>query len=89
MIQQLNNSLNTTTTPHIIPATHTIIDVILNKLPKSPKSLKRGHWRKTWPLLLQTLRDIDICSHPDAIFDPETDPRLVLNKFINPPEENN
>ena len=70
MIDQLKSNF-----PGSIDENQHIIDAILNHLPNSPSSLKRGHWHKTWPLLLHTLRDIDICSHPDATFDPELDPR--------------
>ncbi|KAI7852368.1 hypothetical protein BDC45DRAFT_537584, partial [Circinella umbellata] len=86
IIDQLKNTF-----PGPIEENQHLIDTILNQLPKSPSSLKRGHWRQTWPLLLHTLRDIDICSHPDKTYDPEPDPRQVLDEFLDPPstEDNN
>lgn len=53
-----------------------IIDFILNILPRSEDALQQGHWRRTWPGLLNTLRDIDIASHPEAEFEEETPARF-------------
>ncbi|KAI9488181.1 hypothetical protein BDB00DRAFT_932927 [Zychaea mexicana] len=60
--------------PLLIPNDQHTIDAILNALPRRARGLKHSHWRSTWPLLLHTLRDIDICSHPDSDFEPEPDP---------------
>ena len=78
MIEQLKNTFHGS-----IDENQNLIDTILNNLPTKATALKKGHWRCTWPVLLHTLRDIDICSHPDATFDPEPDPRLVLDEFLD------
>ncbi|KAI8141560.1 hypothetical protein BJV82DRAFT_670475 [Fennellomyces sp. T-0311] len=65
-----------------VDRTQHIIDILLNDLPRKAKSLRSGHWRRTWPLLLQVLRDIDVCTHPDTQFDPEPDPQLILDAFF-------
>ncbi|KAI8136396.1 hypothetical protein BJV82DRAFT_676661 [Fennellomyces sp. T-0311] len=62
-----------------------LIDTILNALSHRAHGLRQGHWRTTWPLLLHTLRDIDICSHPDVEFEPEPDPRQALDRYLDPP----
>ncbi|KAI9466508.1 hypothetical protein BDB00DRAFT_777773 [Zychaea mexicana] len=80
MVEQLRNSF-----PGPVQDDQHLLDAVFNSLPNKATALKNGHWRSTWPVLLLTLRDIDICSHPDATFDPEPHPRQVLDGFFSPP----
>ena len=68
--------------PKPIPAGEHAIDAILNDLPRHAHSLQHSHWRRTWPLLLHVLRDIDVCNRPGDQFDPEPDPSLFLDEHF-------
>ncbi|KAG2223200.1 hypothetical protein INT45_011546 [Circinella minor] len=77
MIQQLEQSIGTNKLSTKAPDQH-ILDFIINMLPTSEIGLTRGHWRTTWPTLLNTLRDIDILTHSEEEFEPER-PAARLN----------
>lgn len=70
MIQHLHECLGQSLIANKPTETH-LLDYILNLLPKTSGALKQGHWRHTWPALLDTLRDIDVLTHPEEDFDPE------------------
>ena len=74
MIELLYNALGKSNQPSPNSNIH-IIDHTLNMLPSSAKDLtQQGHWIKTWTIILDTLHDIDILSHPDQVFEKESPP---------------
>ena len=75
MIQHLEQCLGRRLLAKKDSETH-LIDFIVNMLPRSSDGLKQGHWRYTWPGLLNTLRDIDVACHPEAEFEQETPARF-------------
>ncbi|KAI7847012.1 hypothetical protein BDC45DRAFT_452526 [Circinella umbellata] len=81
MIQQLEQSIGTSKLSTKAPD-QDILDFIINMLPTSEIGLTRGHWRTTWPTLLNTLRDIDILTHSEEEFEPER-PASRLNHLIH------
>lgn len=66
MIQYLHESLGQQLLATKPDDTH-LLDFIMNVLPRSTGDLK-GHWRRTWPALLNTLRNIDVLTHPEEDF---------------------
>lgn len=77
MIQYLHESLG----PQLLatkPEDTHLLDFIMNMLPRSTGGLK-GHWRRTWPALLNTLRDIDVLTHPEEDFEFETAAQTIPN----------
>ena len=62
------------------------IDDIVNRVPQSEVGLVLGKWKTVWPALIRVLREIDILSHPDDIFDDdEPAPEEALEFSIPPP----
>ncbi|GAN11383.1 RNA-directed DNA polymerase from mobile element jockey-like [Mucor ambiguus] len=64
----LKTHVNNYTRPQL-PATE--IDYLLNQLPGNFNTFKDQHWHHTWPVLNHILFQLDVYSHPSAIFDPE------------------
>ena len=61
------------------------LDHILNSLPKSEVGLALGEWKTAWPALIRVLREIDILSHSEEIFeDDEPAPEEALGLSISP-----
>ena len=42
---------------------------IINNAPRSELGLSSKKWKTVWPTLIRVLREIDLLSHPDEIFD--------------------
>ena len=62
------------------------LDFIINNTPKSELGLSSEKWKAVWPALIRVLREIDILSHPDEIFDEdEPAPEAVLELSIITP----
>ena len=47
------------------------LDFIINNTSRSEIGLSSEKWKAVWPALIRVLREIDILSHPDEIFDEE------------------
>ena len=61
------------------------LDHILNSLPKSEVGLVLGKWKTVWPALIRVIREIDILSYPQKIFeDDEPAPEEALGLSISP-----
>ena len=48
-----------------------LIDFIIDNTPRSELGLSLEKWKRVWPALIRVLREIDLLSHPDEIFDKE------------------
>ena len=71
----------------ILPPELQPIDFIINRLPCSEIGLSLGKWKKTWPALINVLREIDRLSHPDDDFnEDEPNPEdAIVSSPLPPP----